>query len=106
MSEDNEKYNPLSKSSIDDLLKKRAEAEKEVVLAQEEVQDYTDCINRLFSSDDGKFFLNKLKRACGLNLFDKEINPAKLIEDRGRRAVWFELVRPYLDKSLLRELEQ
>ncbi len=108
MSEDNQDkpYNPLSQGSIDELLKKRAEKEKQLVLAKEEEDDYIVCINRLFSSDDGKYFLNKLKRACGLNLFDKEINPAKLIEDAGRRKVWFELIRPYLDVSIQRELEQ
>ena len=92
--------------TIDKMLAKKAAEEKQRLLIQAEEDDYINAINRLFSSPDGKFFLNKLKRSCGLNSFDKEINPAKLIEDRGRGLVWHELIRPYLDKSILAELEQ
>ena len=107
MSDNNETpYNPLGRDSIDKMLEKREAAKKQELTLKEEEEDYIITINRLFASDDGKYFLNKLKRACGLNLFDKEINPAKLIEDAGRRKVWFELIRPYLDKNILRELEQ
>tara|TARA_R110000782_G_scaffold250267_1_gene337517 strand:+ start:132 stop:446 length:315 start_codon:yes stop_codon:yes gene_type:complete len=103
---DKEKYNPLGKDTIDKMLSKKAEEERQILLLKEEIEDYRKAINRIFSTDDGKYFLNKMKVACGLNLFDKELNPAKLIEDRGRRGVWFDLIRPYLDKDILRELDQ
>lgn len=99
-------YNPLGKDTIDKMLEKKQAQERQQLMLKEEQEEYRNAINRLFSSPDGKFFLNKLKRACGLNSFDKDINPAKLIEDAGRRKVWFELIRPYLDKTILSELEQ
>ncbi len=105
MSED-KGYNPFSHSSIDELNRKREEEKQRTLRLKEEEEEYRLVINRLFASEDGQYFLNKMKRACGLNSFDKEINPAKLIEDRGRRAVWFELIRPYLDKTILMQLEQ
>ena len=100
------KYNPLGKDSIDKMLAKKAAQEKQLLLLKEEEEEYRNAINRLFSTPDGEFFLNKMKRACGLNLFDKELNPAKLVEDRGSRKVWFELIHPYIDKNILRKLEQ
>ena len=101
-----DRYNPLGTDTIDKMLAKKKAELKAKEAAEEEIQDYIKAINRLFASEDGKFFLNKMKRACGINSFDKEINPAKLIEDRGRGLVWFELIRPYLDVNILRELEQ
>lgn len=106
MLEGNGGYSPFSHDSIDKMTQKRKEQKELELRIKEEEEEYRIVINRIFASDDGKYFLNKLKRSCGLNTFDKEINPAKLIEDRGRRAVWFELIRPYLDKSILMQLEQ
>ncbi len=103
---DSKKYNPLGHDTIDKLREQKAAQEAELLKLKEEEEDYRNAINRLFSSPDGKYFLNKLKRACGLNLFDKDLNPAKLVMDNGRRAVWFELIRPYIDKAILSELEQ
>ena len=106
MSDNKDQYHPLGTDTIDKMLAKRAAVEKQGLLLKEEQEDYRNAINRLFASEDGKFFLNKMKRSCRLNSFDKDINPAKLIEDRGCRSVWFELIYPYLDKNILKELEQ
>lgn len=107
MSDNNEtKYNPLSHSSIDKQLRDREEEKARLLREKELMEEYINAMNRLFASSDGKFFLNRLKRACGINSFDKELNPAKLVEDRGRRSIWFDLIQPHLDINILRELEQ
>ncbi len=108
MSDDNkdEPYNPLGQDTLSKMLAQKAEREKTLLKKKEKTADYLAAINRLFSSPDGKYFLNEMKNTCGVNLFDNEINPAKLIEDAGRRKVWFELIRPYLDVQILRELDQ
>ena len=91
------------RAAIEDKLKAQ---KKQQDILEAEQKEYSDAINRIFASDDGKFFLNKMKRACAVNSFDKEINPAKFVEDNGRKKVWYELIYPYIDKEILRELEQ
>lgn len=100
-------YNPLdSFSSIDKQLEKRQQTEEQKRLLREEIEDYRKVANAIFSTPNGLYLLNKLKRACAINSFDNKLNPAKLVEDNGRRAVWFELIQPHVDKSILRETEQ
>lgn len=105
-SDETKPLNNITKPSIlDEIARRQDEANHRKALLEEEVAEYTACINRLFSSPDGQFFLNKLLRFAGLTSFDKVLNPAKLVEDRGRQSVWFDLLRPYLDKSIRRELD-
>ena len=103
--QDEEQYNPLGQDTVGEMLRKRADAEQRKVLLEEEIQDYSDAVNRLFSSPDGKYFLGKLIKYIGRNSFDKDINPAKMIEDRGKNMVYLELIRPYLDKTVLMEMD-
>lgn len=91
--------------SIDDILRKREQRKHDEAILKEEIEQYTNAVNRLFSSEDGKFFLKKLVMYCGVNSFDKQLNPAKLIEDSGKRKVFLELIRPFLDKTIRAELE-
>lgn len=97
---------PITPESVlDKMYRDQMERSKHEALLQEEVAEYKAAVNRLFSSPDGLFFLNKLLRYSGLTSFDKTLNPAKLVEDRGRQSIWFELLRPYLDKSIRSELD-
>ena len=99
--------NPLySNDSIDKIKKNREKSASDRLKLKEEEEQYALSINRLFSSEDGLFFLNKMKRACGINLFDNELNPAKLVEDRGRASVWHKLIRDHIDVEILRKTEQ
>lgn len=106
MSDSEDIYNPFSHGSIDKLLDKRKQQEHQQELLKEEVEDFRKVVNALFSTPNGLYFLNKLKRACAVNSFDNKLNPAKLVEDNGRRAVWFMLIQPHVDKAILRETEQ
>lgn len=99
-------YDPFSGGSIEGIIEKRKERELQGELLKEEIEEYRKVVNALFSTPNGLYFLNKMKRACGVNSFDNKLNPAKLVEDNGRRSVWHELIRPHVDVSILRETEQ
>lgn len=98
-------YNPFSSDTIDKMLADRAKREKAKALIDEEVVEYKRALNRLFSSRDGRFFLKKLIRYCGIYSFDKTLNPAKLIENDGKRKVYLEMIRPYLEPDVIAKLE-
>lgn len=93
-------------SIIDKITDKVLEDKKRFAILEEEIQEFSLCLNRVASSPDGQFFLRKMIRYCGIHHDDDKIDPAKLIEDKGRRSVYLKLVRPYLDKSVLSELEK
>lgn len=103
---ENNRYNPLSHSSIDAINERKGEREAQELAIKAASEELKVCMNRLFDTSDGKHFLNCMIGYCGINLFDKEINPAKLIEDKGKRQVWLEFIRPHLDKSILAELDK
>lgn len=107
MSEDKEgMHNPITPASIlDKMAQDVVDRKKFEAIMEEDKEDYINAINRIFASEDGQYFLNKLIRYCGINSFDNELNPAKLIEVSGKRKVWLELIRPFLDKTILIELD-
>jgi len=98
-------YNPFdTTSSIDKIGEAREKRERQQALLAEEVREYRLVLNRLFASPDGQFFLKKLIKYCGVNSFDNSINPTKDVKDAERRKVYLELIRPYLDKTILMEI--
>lgn len=102
----NKPVNNITPDSIlDRIARDRLEGQHREALLKEEIEEFKACVNRLFSSPDGQYFLNKYLRFAGLTSFDKVLNPAKLVEDRGRQSVWFELLRPYLKKQIRAKLD-
>lgn len=101
--------NPLeamaSGASIDEITKRREEALKHKAILEEEIIEYKMVINRLASTPDGQYFLRKLIKFAGIYSFDNDINPAKMVEDRGKRRAYVELVRPFLETSTRITLE-
>lgn len=107
MSNSNLPYNPFdTSSSIDKLAEAKENRKKQEALLAEEVHQYREVLNRLFASPDGQFFLKKLIKYCGVYSFDNSINPTKDVKDAERRKVYLELIRPYLDKTILMEIQQ
>lgn len=94
-------YNPLdalsSPSTIDDINKRREAALKQKAIYEEEIAEYKVVLNRLASSPDGLYFLRKLIRFAGIFSLDEKLDPAKMVEDRGKRAAYLQLVRPFLN---------
>lgn len=63
------------------------------------------CVNRIASTPDGKYFLQMLVTHAEIFAIDPNINPAKLVEDRGRKEFYLNHVRPYLNKSNKNKIE-
>lgn len=109
MSENNNDQKPLNhitpQSILDKITKDRLDEATRQAILEEEMEEFTKVVNRLFSSEDGQHFLNKLLRYAGISSFDKTLNPAKLVEDRGRQSIWFNLVKPFLDKKHISTLD-
>lgn len=107
MSEDQQpKYNPLgSTDSIDVMLQRRQEKEKQELLLKEEIEEYRVVLNRLFSSPDGQYFLKKLIKYCGIYLFDNAPPDGRLAEEKGKRKVYLELIRPYLHTTVRQQVD-
>ena len=98
-------YNPFdTSSSIDKIAEAREKKKQQEALLAEEVADYKEALNRLFSTPDGQYFLKKLIKYCGVNSFDNSLNPIKDVKDAERRKVYYELIHPYLDKTIRMEI--
>ena len=78
---------------------------KQEAIAKESEEDYKNALNGMAATPNGQFVLKQLIRYCGVFAHDDVLNPAKLVEDRGKRSVYLKLIRPYLDKQTLIELE-
>lgn len=92
--------NPITAPSIiEKMMNERKLKERREAIADEERQEYITVVNRLFSSPDGVYFLNKLIRYCGVYSFDKTLNPAQDVVDAATRKVYLELIRPYLEPA-------
>lgn len=91
--------------SIDAILARRANKEDLDALKKAEYEKFRIATNEIFNSDNGRYWLSRLMRYCHINTFDKELNPAKLVEDRGKQMVFLEFILPHLDKEIRKELE-
>lgn len=104
MSED--KYNPFSADTIDKMLDKKKMEEQRKALLEEEIAEWKACIERIFSSPDGKFLAKKIIKYSGVFSFDSErLDGSKIAEAAIKRKFWLELFRPYLNKVTRTELE-
>lgn len=102
---EDQEYNPFSHSSIDEILRKREQKQDLEVLEKEELERFRLATNQLFNSDNGRYWLSRAMRYCHINTFDNGLNPAKLIEDRGKRLFFLEFILAHLDEKLRKELE-
>jgi len=98
--------NGITPDSILDRIARDKLNEQKINDIREELRaDYKAALNRFASSPDGIFILNQLIAFCGINTFDNTLNPAKLVEDRGRMSVWHILFRPYLEPEIRKGLD-
>lgn len=102
------KENPIdrySRSTIDkieDQHKKDAENRAKMLEKQEE---YRKALNRMASTPDGQYVLKQLIEFCGVFAFDNSAPDGRLAVEKGRRQVYLQAVRPFLDKSIIQEIE-
>lgn len=79
-------------------LEKRTAKKKELI--EENIKKHQEVLNRIFSSEDGRFFYKVLVKYCGVFSVDNNIDDATLRENIGKKKVLLELILPYLDKDV------
>lgn len=90
-----------SKSAVDNLLEKQARVEER---QKKEIENIKLACRETFNDVNGKFFLQFLKRICGWNDQDNNINGEVLAYKKGRRDIW-NIVRNVLPKDILAQVE-
>lgn len=103
--DNNQQAQAFMQSTVGQMIKNAAQAEKQEELNKEEIKELKKALNQIFTSKPGKLFYKYLVRFCELHTFDVTINPAKLLKDSGKREIYNKLIRPYLDKTTIIELE-
>lgn len=93
------------KSIVDLLAKRQEEREKQQEVIVENIEEYKLSLNRIFAMNEGKILAKYMLRFSGVFADDNQLNPAKLIEDKGKRAYYLKMIRPFLDPQLRMELE-
>lgn len=99
------KHPDASPSVIDKINKQRAEQDRVEKEKLKELKYRKAAVNAVFSTPNGKVLWRHLMDFCGIFAHDDQLNPAKLIEDRGKRAVILQALRPLIDKKTLEQLE-
>jgi len=92
-------------STAERLMKKAKEKEKQEELKIEAAEEWKKLVNSIAASENGKTFLKFMVKASGVFNIDSQLNPAKLVEDRGRKEFYLKFIRPYLETSIRSEIE-
>ena len=92
-------------SIVDELAKRQAEREKGQEIVIERMDEYKEALNRIFSMSEGKLLAKYLIKYCGIFNVDSQLNPAKLVEENGKKSVYLKMIRPYLEKEIRMEIE-
>lgn len=92
-------------SIVDAMAKREEERQKQQEVVIENIEEYRVALNRIFSMNEGKLLAKYLLRFCMVFNDDAQLNPAKLIEDKGKRAVYLKMIRPFLDRQIKQEVE-
>lgn len=100
--------NPLDeiRSTADKLNTARHERERKKAQVDEDIKEFKRVTKKLFSSPYGRYWLKRLITWSGVFDDDVELNPAKLIEDKGRKSVYLTFIRPYLDPVTKAEMDK
>lgn len=93
-----------SNSIVDALLQHHEKQKQQEEVVIERIEDYKLALDRIFDSSDGQLFAKYLLKYTGV-FHDKPLNPAQLLEDKGRRGVYLKLIRPYLSKDVISKIE-
>lgn len=96
---------PDPNSVVQKLLEKGLEKNKREEIVIDRIDDYKAALDRIFDSPDGQYFAKYLLRFIGLYADPSALNPAGLIEDKGKRAVYLKMIRPYLSRDVIMKIE-
>lgn len=91
----------FGKSKVDDLFEKQ---QKQQERERKEIENMKLVCKELFKGNNGYYFLMYLKKLCGWNDQDNNINGDVLIYKKGRRDIWT-VIRNLLPKDILAQVE-
>lgn len=97
--------NKPPRSKIDDMLDKAMERTKQAEIVIENQKEYALAVNRVFSTNEGKLVAEYMFKFIGLFDDPPLLNPAGLIEEKGKKSYYLKMIRPYLEKKLRMEIE-
>lgn len=92
-------------SKVDEILSKHLERTKQEEIVIENIAEYRLALKRIFSKNEGKLMAKYMLKFMGLFADDPQLNPAGLIEAKGRKSYYLKMIRPHLDKTLIMEIE-
>lgn len=86
-------------------MEKASKKEAESQLRFENEMAYKEVVNRIFSTEDGKYFAKYLLKFCNVHGTEQSRDGVALVENNAKRSVYYRLVRGYLDKEVLTQIE-
>lgn len=95
----------LDASKIADIIKKREESANQKEILVENEKEYRLAVNRVYSTNEGKLLAKIMLRHNGMFKDENQLNPAGLIEEKGKRSYYLRYVRPYLENKLRMQIE-
>ena len=90
---------------VDDILKRLADKKERQEFKITELEEWTNCINRLASSPDGQLFIRSMIQFSGLYQPGNIRDTLGMVEDKCKAAFYLQWVRPYLQDQLRKEVE-
>jgi len=96
-------------SEISDIMDRMQEKKKkqEIFFEKNEElkEDYIRALNGVASTPNGKHFLKTLVNYLNLHEFKGSLEPRDMFLERGKKQVYLELIRPYLEPEVRKEIE-
>ena len=92
-------------TTVDKIKESGAQRDRIKAIGTEMEEEYADALNRIASSEDGKFFLKSLMIALGINKPLNYRDNLSLIKQTEQRNVYLEKIRPYLKHDVRKDLE-
>ena len=112
--EDNKMDNPLGKGGFANLEKQMLDSlknmgnvnEKDVKLEEKEIKKFKETINRIVSTEDGKYFFRTwLKFFIRYGQPKKSLDGRVLLQQMGKDLAYSEAIRPFLTPKNRKEIE-
>ena len=79
-------------------LDKRKKAKADVLAKHaEQLKEYAIALNRICTTEDGLMVVRGILQYSGVFAHPDKVNPTDLLEERGKRGVYLQAVRPFLE---------
>lgn len=95
----------INESVVNEILAKREEERRQNEIIVKNKEEYSRALNGIFSTEDGALFYKYLVKICKIYTIGEYASPVTELEERGRRRLFLEYIRKYLNKDLLIKLE-